>query len=145
MGPVADYVGYCWNNYFDYLGSCIGGFSGLEKIKRPKRVESFTSRVKTGCGKLFITVGTLDSKPIEVFATLGKAGGCSNCQNEALCRAISLGLCHGVPVEEYTKSLMGIQCPNPNHYPEEEKALSCPDAIGRALKEGNSEKEVKAE
>lgn len=103
------------------------------KKERPKVLEGRTIKVKTGCGSLYVTVNTNEGHPIELFARLGKAGGCSNSQNEALTRAISLGLRHGVPIEEYVKELKGLQCPNPLMYPEEDKALSCPDGIARVL------------
>ncbi len=73
--------------------------------------------------------------PIEVFASLGKAGTCTSCQLEALTRSITLGLKYGVPVEEFINELKDIQCPNKNLWPEDERTLSCADAIARALEE----------
>lgn len=105
----------------------------LVKKVRPREVKSTTKQVKTGCGSLYVTVGFNSNEPIEVFATLGKAGGCSNCQNEALGRAISLGLKYGVPVKEYVEELKGLRCPNPNMWPKEEKCLSCADGIAKAM------------
>jgi len=55
------------------------------------------------------------------------------CQNEALCRSISIGLRSGVLPEVYIKSLKGIRCPNPMSGASENVALSCPDAIGKIL------------
>ena len=104
----------------------------VEKLKRPAVVESKTTEVRTGCGNLFVIVGTIEGKIVELFATLGKAGGCSICQNEALCRSISLGLRHGVPVKEYIKGLMSIQCPSPSGFGQA-RVLSCPDAIAKVL------------
>ena len=112
------------------------------KVQRPKTLKSITERVNTGCGYLYVTIGFDIEKgnPLEVFATLGKAGGCSNCLNEALARSISLGLKYGVPVDEYSKELIEITCPSKNMWPEEERALSCPDGIGRVLRDhGNYE------
>jgi len=106
----------------------------LVKRKRPKVLESVTERVKTGCGHLYVTVGyDVDGNPLEIFAALGKAGGCSNCQNEALTRVVSLGLKYGIPVDEYVRELRGHQCPNTNMFPENERVLSCPDGIARVL------------
>lgn len=110
----------------------------LVKKERPRVTESVTEGVKTGCGALYITVGfDTDGSPIEVFAALGKAGGCSHCQNEALCRCISLGLKYGVPLEEFVKELIGNECPSKNLWPEEERILSCPDGIGQVLRRHN--------
>ena len=105
----------------------------VEKLRRPAVLESKTTEVLTGCGNLFVIVGSLGGKIVEIFATLGKAGGCSLCQNEALCRSISLGLRHGVPAREYIKGLMSIQCPRPSGFGQA-RVLSCPDAIAKVLR-----------
>lgn len=105
----------------------------LEKKTRPRVVKSEVTAVKTGCGTLHVNVGFNSEEPFEVFISLGKAGGCSNCQNEALGRAISLGLRYGVPVQEYIKQLSWIRCPNPNMWPKEDRCLSCPDGVAMVL------------
>ena len=104
---------------------------------RPEKLLGVTIRMETGCGHLYITVNGNgnDRKPLEVFARLGKAGGCSTSQNEALTRSISLGLRYGVPVEVFIEELKGIGCPNSHLWPEEERTLSCPDAIAKVLEE----------
>ena len=107
----------------------------MEKQARPKVLTGKSVKVKTGCGNLYITLNKDGSSLFEVFATLGKAGGCGNCQNEALTRAITLGLRYGIPKEEYIKELEGIKCPNPNMFPIKERTLSCPDALARVIKE----------
>jgi len=106
----------------------------LEKLKRPVEVESRTTLVETGCGHLYVTVGCNSGCPIEVFASLGKAGGCSTCQNEALTRSISLGLKYGIPTKEYVGELEGIRCPSPNMFPKGERTLSCADGIAKVLR-----------
>jgi ribonucleoside-diphosphate reductase alpha chain len=116
----------------------------MEKVKRPKNLESITVKERTGCGNLYVTLTYHDSKVLEVFAHLGKSGGCAACQNEGMTRAISLGLRYGIPIEDYTKGLKGIQCPNPYMHPQEERVLSCPDAIAKVMEEyGHKGKEVK--
>ena len=107
----------------------------MERIKRPKELASVTRRIEVGCGSMYVTVGAHESKVIEVIAAVGKAGGCAAAQNEALGRAISLGLKWGVPLEEYIDQLSGIRCPNPKVFPEKEKCLSCADAFALALRE----------
>ncbi len=102
---------------------------------RPDTLFGTTTKIQTGCGSLYVTINKNGSKPIEVMAHLGHTGGCSACQNEALTRSITLGLRYGVPVDELTDQLRGIQCPNPNLWPKESRTLSCPDAIARVLKE----------
>lgn len=104
-------------------------------MERPKTLEGTSTRVETGCGNLYVTVGCNGKRPIEVFATLGKAGGCSRGQNEALTRSISLGLKYGIPIKEYVEELEGIQCPMPNMWPKGDRILSCADGIAKVLRE----------
>lgn len=105
-------------------------------IARPKTLPGEITEVQTGCGSLWVTVGFKDNRPYEVFASLGKAGGCSNCQNEALTRMITLVLKSGVPLEPIIKHLSNIRCPAPQDITEteENRALSCPDAVGKVLR-----------
>jgi len=108
----------------------------VEKQKRPKILSGKTHKVKTGCGTLYITLNKHKGKLFEiVLPTLGKAGGCATCQNEALTRAVTLGLRYGIPKEEYIQALEGIQCPSPNLFPEEDRVLSCSDALAKILRE----------
>jgi len=112
----------------------------LEKLERPKVVQSTTTRIETGCGHLYVTVGKSDGNIIEVFATLGKAGGCAKAQGEAITRAVSLGLKYGIPVEEFIKELENIRCPSPA-WDNGEQVLSCADAIARVLKKESDKEE----
>jgi hypothetical protein len=57
------------------------------------------------------------------------------CQNEALARLVSLGLKFNVPITEIMDELKDLKCPSPNLYPEDDKNLSCPDAIANVLLE----------
>jgi len=112
----------------------LGVICKMEKKDRPEELRGTTTRIKTECGNLYVIVSINGDKPYEVFAHLGKAGGCSNCQNEALTRAITLGLRYGIPVKEFVGELEGIQCPNPTLWPKGERVLSCPDGIAKVLK-----------
>lgn len=113
------------------------------KLERPRIVDSLTESVTTGCGKLYVTVGfDTGGKPIEIFAALGKAGGCAHCQNEALSRCISLGLKYGVPIAEFVKELVGNECPSRQLWPEDERVLSCADGIGQVLGRRDGHREV---
>lgn len=109
----------------------------MEKRKRPKIVWGTTPRTETGCGHIYITINNENGKPFEVFATLGKSGGCATCQLEGLTRAISLGLQFGVPVEEYIKELKEIKCPS-TAWDEGVQVLSCSDAIAKELDENRN-------
>ena len=105
------------------------------KRERLARLDGRTVKVETGCGNLYVTLNSDGGGLQEVFAKLGRAGTCTVCQMEALTRCSTLGLRHGVPVKEFVDELKGIQCPNPKMWPEEERVLSCPDAIANILEE----------
>ena len=114
---------------------CSGeSYRTMEKRDRPQWVLGVTRRVSTGCGNLYVIVNYMDGGIGEVFAKLGKAGGCASCQLEALTKSITFGLRYGVPLKVYTDHLEGIQCPNPN-WDSGKQVLSCPDAIAKVLKE----------
>jgi len=106
----------------------------MEKRKRPKVTHGCSVKVTTGCGSIYITPCKDSSSLIEVFATLGKAGGCAKCQLEAITRSISLGLKYGIPVKEFIDELKGLRCPLPV-WEDGKQILSCPDAIAVVLEE----------
>jgi len=106
----------------------------MDKRKRPKVTKGETLRIETGCGHLYVTINRDDGDlPIEVFATLGKAGGCGNAQMEGLTRLLTLCLKFGVPVEDILKQLDFIRCPS-RGLDEGDEVLSCPDGIALALR-----------
>ena len=102
---------------------------------RPSRspvLRGETREKVTGCGSLYVTLNEDDYGPREVFANMGKAGGCASASTEAIGRLISLAFRYGVPPDKIVKQLRGIRCHvslgfGPN------QILSCPDAIGKAL------------
>ncbi|MEM4216929.1 MAG: vitamin B12-dependent ribonucleotide reductase [Candidatus Methanomethylicaceae archaeon] len=99
---------------------------------RPDITEGTTSRVNTGCGKLYVTVNKDNYGVCEVFAHIGKAGGCAYAQTEALGRLVSLALRAGIAVEVIAKQLIGIRCPSPA-WNNGASILSCADAVGKIL------------
>jgi len=97
-----------------------------------------TFKFRMGCGTLFVTVNHDAHGLCEVFANLGKAGGCPS-QSEATCRAISVALRSGVEPKALIEQLRGIRClstARARKNGDDVNVLSCPDAIARAMEEG---------
>lgn len=102
---------------------------------RPKRTNGSTIKASTGCGSLFVTINRDQKSLFEVFANLGKAGGCPS-QSEATARILSVALRSGIAPEILIKQLKGIRCLSTIARRKDDKnidVLSCPDAIARAL------------
>jgi len=87
--------------------------------------------------QLFVTVNKDEEGLTEVFANLGRAGGCP-AQSEATCRAISVALRCGVDPDVIIEQLKGIRCLSTisrRKGGQDIEVLSCPDAIARAIEE----------
>lgn len=91
-----------------------------------------TEKVKTGCGNLYVTINRDDTGLCEVFTRMGKSGGCTNAQSEAVARLVSLALRSGVEPAAIVKHLRSIRCPAQIMTPGG-MVFSCPDAIAQAL------------
>ena len=100
--------------------------------KRPDTLDGFTTRMKTGYGHLYVTVTEYDSKPFEVFATIGKSGRSTTAKTEAIGRLASLALRSGIKVGEIVEQLKGIGGEHPV-FQNGGLVLSIPDAIARVL------------
>jgi ribonucleoside-diphosphate reductase alpha chain len=104
------------------------------KKSRPQKLSGKTYRIKTGCGKLYITINEHEGKPYEMHPTMGKAGGCATAQLDCIGRLISYSLQNGGQITSIIKMLSGISC-HSAIVTDEEKVLSCADAIAKILKQ----------
>lgn len=85
-----------------------------DKRKRPEILSGPTTKLETGCGKLYVTINMDEqNQPFEVFTHMGKAGGCASSQAEAIGRLVSLALRGNIKAEEIVKQLKGITCHSP--------------------------------
>jgi len=106
---------------------------------RPKKTTGFTFLMNTGCGKMYVTVNEDSVGACEVFTQLGKSGGCTSSQSEAISRLVSLAFRSGIDQYSIIKQLKGIRCPSPALV-ENSVVLSCADAVAKALEAYNKEK-----
>ena len=100
--------------------------------QRPVSVMGVTDRVRTGHGTMFVNLTfDEDGHPFEVFAHLGKAGGCDSAYLEAIARLASLGLRSGIDPGQIVDQLKGITC-DPA-WDGGTLVRSAPDAVALAL------------
>jgi len=111
---------------------------------RPYVTRGTTQRIETGCGHLYVTINEDESGLCEVFTQMGKSGGCTASQAEAVGRLISLALRSGIEPEAIVKQLRGIRCPSPLWQPGG-MVLSCSDAVAKALERFVKDRSVRAE
>lgn len=102
---------------------------------RPAVVTGSTRAMRTGCGKLYVTINRDEGGPFELFATMGKAGGCAASQAEAIARLVSLAFRCGIPADEVMRQLRGIRCHQPAWEPGGRQIVSCADAVAKAIEQ----------
>lgn len=104
--------------------------SGPVMPERPQVLRGVTPRIRTGCGWLYLTINFLeDGRPVEMFAKIGKSGGCASSQCESIGRLGSSMLRNGLSVDLVIDQLRGISCSSQTG----DKQRSCADAIAHVL------------
>lgn len=110
-----------------------------ETFKRPTRLKAETFTLDTGNGKMYVTVSSTGTNPVEVFIQIGKSGQVLNTFSEALGRTISIALQNNVPLTSIIKTLMGINSDKPTWSRLDEndmkpvQILSVPDGLAQLL------------
>jgi len=108
---------------------------------RTRVTQGKTTKFRMGCGTLFVTVNCDEQGLCEVFANLGKAGGCPS-QSEATCRVVSAALRSSVDPNELIEQLCRIRCLSTaaaRNKKDNVDVQSCPDAIAKAMREALDE------
>lgn len=105
-----------------------------ERFQRPPTLASVTHRVPTAHGTLWVSVSFSQDRPIEVFATIGKAGSCDTAYLASITRLASVALQYGVPLLEIVDQMRKVSC-HPYMVGSDTENTSPTDAIGHILEE----------
>ena len=112
-----------------------------QKRMRPEALKGVVRRLESPLGTMYVTI-TEDEKgqPMEVFMSLGKAGGALMADVEAIGRLISLALRSGIPMAAIHRQLRGISSDKVMGLGSN-KVMSVPDAVGIAIEKWMQEKQ----
>lgn len=111
-------------------------------MARPEILSGKTTKIKVGCGSLFITLNFGENKtPFEIFLNGSKLGGC-RANQEAISRLVTLCFQNNVSIEAIIDQLELIKCPSCTrakaklNSQEEIRNFptSCGDAVAKLLK-----------
>ncbi len=101
---------------------------------RPPILLGRTFKQQTGCGSIYITINNdVMGRPCELFATIGKAGGCADSQSQAIGRMVSMAWRNGISAEEVLRQLSDISC-HSHHGMGPNRVQSCADAVSKAIR-----------
>lgn len=110
------------------------------KALRPQKLRSRSIEIPCPCGRIYVHVSfDADGRPFEIFARLGKSGGCGAAVTGAITTTASIALRSGTDPGDIAKGLIGISCHRTTAIDKGRPIVSCADAIGRALKELSEE------
>lgn len=101
---------------------------------RPELLLGKTTQIKTGRGKLYITINEVRGVPFEVFLRIGKSGREDFAYGEALGRLISIAFRSGISVDLIIRQLRGISGDEPI-WSAGRLVRSVPDAVSLVLKD----------
>lgn len=100
---------------------------------RPATLSGRSQRIKTGYGKLYVTINNdANNDPFEIITNIGNSGGFTNGFTESIARLATLALRAGVPADEVIDQLQGIHSPK-LATDNGDTVMSIPDAIGICL------------
>ena len=117
--------------------------------KRPDTLEGVTTRLRTPCGSMFVTMNECENKLCEIMLTLGKSGTCQNLLFRTISLLVSVMLQSGISREKIVKLLshqMEGNCGNGKIYFQGTEYRSCIDFVfRRIIEEFASRKEITIE
>lgn len=91
--------------------------------------------IKTGCGKLYVSVSKTNIGVQRLDVQIGKNGHCQHVLLDALGKVATLALENGVEPHELAKQLVGYNCEKPFFSNElQQQFSSCVDCVGYLLK-----------
>ena len=98
------------------------------KLPRPQRLPGTTYKMRTHCGKIYVTITTdADGRPLEIFCRFGKAGHCGAAIFDGMTRILSYAFRSGMDPADAVKAFSGIVCHQGRH--------TCLNAVSEALGE----------
>jgi ribonucleoside-diphosphate reductase alpha chain len=86
------------------------------------------------CGNVYVTISFQNTNPFEVFARLGKNGGCAAAVVAGICATMSIALRSGSELNDLVKGLESISCHRNPAWFDGRPVVSCVDAIAKAAK-----------
>lgn len=101
------------------------------KTLRPETLLGVTTKIQSGCGKIWVTINPYKDRVWEVFASAGAEGGC-NSNIQEISRLCSLLFREGVDKSKILDQLRSVKCPHAiasKHC----NVKSCSDAIARQI------------